>query len=100
MESNKLAIEFCMGSSCYSRGNGANVDLIEKLIEDQGLQEYIQLRGRLCSSQCAKGPCITIDGIQYTNVRPDAIEGLVQRHIEEKLDVKQQSNIYRENPVP
>ena len=57
-----------MGSSCFARGNNKNLQAIKKYLEDNNLEADIELFGLRCCSLCAKGPNITIDGVEYNNV--------------------------------
>ena len=57
----KHKITICMGSSCFSRGNEDNLELIESFIQDHKLQADIELVGSRCESNCARGPVITIN---------------------------------------
>ncbi|MDO4551837.1 MAG: (2Fe-2S) ferredoxin domain-containing protein [Planctomycetia bacterium] len=63
-------IEICIGSSCFSRGNAKNVEIVEKYLEEHGLQDDVdvELRGTLCSGQCTDGPIVTVNGKIYRQV--------------------------------
>lgn len=86
MDRVKHVIELCMGSSCYSRGNGRSVQIIEEYVQKKNCEESVRIQGRLCSGQCADGPCITIDGTDYTGVTPDSVGSIVRSHIREADD--------------
>lgn len=74
-----MNIVICMGSSCYSRGNSQLIELIEQLIAGR---EDISLSGKLCINQCASGPHITIDGVQYDGKDKAKILEIIQKQIE------------------
>lgn len=69
----KLNITVCMGSSCFARGNARNLELIENYIKDNGLETDIDLCGNHCEGKCAKGPNITINGVEHNGVDEDKI---------------------------
>lgn len=48
----KIIITVCMGSSCYARGNAANLEFIENYIKDNGLEAVIDLAGARCEGKC------------------------------------------------
>jgi len=50
-----------MGSSCFSRGNGKNLPLIQQYLKSNGLATQITLKGCRCGNVCAGGPNIWID---------------------------------------
>lgn len=64
----KHHIKICLGSSCFSRGNNVNVEVIKKFLQDNGLESTISFSGQLCEEMCNRGPVITIDGHVYEEV--------------------------------
>ncbi|MDD3695612.1 MAG: (2Fe-2S) ferredoxin domain-containing protein [Lentisphaeria bacterium] len=58
----------CMGSSCYARGNEANLALLESFLAEHGLSDSVCLSGRCCACHCSLGPNISIDGKVYHHV--------------------------------
>jgi NADH:ubiquinone oxidoreductase subunit E len=71
-------ISICMGSSCFSRGNAANVEIIERFILREGIDT--ELSGTLCEGFCKEGPIIVIDGVTYKNVQPTTLPDLLSSH--------------------
>lgn len=64
----KHHIKICLGSSCFSRGNNVNVEVIKKFIQEHDLESTISFSGQLCEEMCDRGPVITIDGRVYEEV--------------------------------
>ena len=66
----KPKITICIGSSCFSRGNERNVEVVQKFLEENNLKEEIdvELEGSLCKGRCADGPIILVDDKVYTKV--------------------------------
>lgn len=77
-------ISICMGSSCFSRGNAVNVEIIKRFISrediDAGLKVDAELSGTLCEGLCKEGPIIVIDGVAYKNVKPTTLPDLLFSH--------------------
>lgn len=75
-------ITICVGSSCFARGNGKNVEFAEKYLAARGLKDAIDfdMDGCLCMNDCAVGPVVTVDGKVYTHVDEglmrDILDGL------------------------
>ena len=61
----KKEITICLGSSCFSRGNNKNLEIIQEYIKSKGLEADINFKGQLCSEQCQEGPVLTIDNTTY-----------------------------------
>ncbi len=70
MDRNKPEITVCTGSSCFARGNEANLAIIEKYLDAHGLKDEVDLvlGCCLCQNKCSKGPNISIDGKAYSGV--------------------------------
>ncbi|MFW6245585.1 MAG: (2Fe-2S) ferredoxin domain-containing protein [Fibrobacterota bacterium] len=66
MSSSEIII--CMGSSCYSRGNGKYHGVIRKYLEESQEEVKVKIRGCRCGGHCMNGPNIWIDGELYSNI--------------------------------
>lgn len=75
-------ITICMGSSCFSRGNSSNAEVIQRFISENNLEEKVAVRGCLCESECKNGPNIRIDDKLYTNVSPETLPDLLAHALE------------------
>ncbi|MBP6428849.1 MAG: NAD(P)H-dependent oxidoreductase subunit E [Bacteroidales bacterium] len=64
----KKEITICLGSSCFSRGNNKNLEIIQEYIKNKGLEANVNFKGQLCSEQCQEGPVLTIDNTTYKEV--------------------------------
>lgn len=74
-------ITICMGSSCFSRGNNLNVDIIERFIREHKLDLQVEIRGCLCSEHCKTGPNILIGDTLLSGVRPSMVNDLLEHHL-------------------
>lgn len=63
-----VSITICMGSSCYARGNGANLEIIESYLTEHDLEATVDLAGSRCEGCCAEGPNLTVNGKRYGKV--------------------------------
>lgn len=73
-------IKICMGSSCFARGNAKNLKLIQKYLEDNHLETEIEITGLRCCDNCAKGPNISIDGVEYNNIDQGSLLDILEKH--------------------
>lgn len=74
-------ITLCMGSSCFARGNGDHVKLIQRFIQNHGCDTSVSLKGCLCQDCCSEGPVIVIDGTRYTQIDPTTLQDLLRHHL-------------------
>ena len=75
------SITICMGSSCFSRGNNRNIEVIQDYLGTQPLPPGLQLTGHLCEGRCRAGPNVTINGKMYHEVDPIVIIGLLNHYL-------------------
>jgi NADH:ubiquinone oxidoreductase subunit E len=74
-------IAICMGSSCFSRGNNRNLEVVQEYLKTQKLPPTVELIGHLCEGHCNSGPNVTINGKLYHAVDPIVILGLLNHFI-------------------
>jgi NADH:ubiquinone oxidoreductase subunit E len=84
MNESRHHIALCMGSSCFSRGNSLNVEIIERFLAHEGVDASLavdaDLSGTLCEGHCKEGPIVVIDGVVYKNVSPTTLPDLLFSH--------------------
>lgn len=83
-DQNVVPVIICMGSSCFSRGNNRNIEVLQNCIASSGTDVKIEAKGHLCEGLCKNGPNIVIDGKLYSEVDPVAIVGLLNYHVGQK----------------
>lgn len=71
-----------MGSSCFSRGNSTNAEVIQNFLSEKNLTDKVVVKGCLCEGACKSGPNIRIDGKLFTNVSPEGLEDLLMHELE------------------
>lgn len=69
-ENSQSRIVICMGSSCFSRGNSKNLEVIKDYINKNNLNCSVNISGNLCEDKCSKGPNVKINGKMYSQVEP------------------------------
>jgi len=87
MNTEQHSIYICMGSSCFSRGNGLNAEILQRMLDSGELEgcEQIELSGRLCEGLCKDGPIVTIDEELHTRVSPSDLEDLLRSRFGKKV---------------
>jgi NADH:ubiquinone oxidoreductase subunit E len=74
-------IVICMGSSCFSRGNRKNLEVIERFLAEHGLADQVILSGSRCEDQCCSGPNIKVDDRIHGGVDEAALTTLLNRQL-------------------
>ncbi|MGE5354218.1 MAG: (2Fe-2S) ferredoxin domain-containing protein [Acidobacteriota bacterium] len=71
------SIVICMGSSCFSRGNNKNLEVIKEFLRANNLNLKVEISGNLCEDKCNKGPNVRINGKLYSFVDPSSLVELL-----------------------
>ena len=80
-ETPAATITICMGSSCFSRGNARNLEVVQDFLKTQNLPPSVAVTGHLCEGHCTAGPNVTINGKMYHEVDPIVILALLQHFL-------------------
>lgn len=75
---NRIVIEICLGSSCFSRGNGSTLQAIQKYLKDHMLENDVVLKGNHCFSDCSKGPIVKIGNRMHEHVSGENIVDILE----------------------
>lgn len=69
----KIEITICLGSSCFSRGNGKTLRVINAYLEEHNLKDKVFFHGELCTGNCSKGPVLKVGEEKFEEVDPDGV---------------------------
>ncbi len=72
-------IVLCMGSSCFTRGNNKNINIIKKYLEEEEIQAEIE--GSLCEDDCKNGPHIRVNGEKFSGVTEENIREILRSEL-------------------
>jgi len=77
----KPKIVICLGSSCFARGNGENIKVVEDYLAANSYHDEVdvELSGTLCQGRCSDGPNVMIDGKFYSKVDPGVMLDLLKQ---------------------
>lgn len=80
--SQEMEITICLGSSCFSRGNGKTLKVVEEYLNANKLKGKVFFHGELCTDNCARGPILEVDGTLYEQVGPDNVTQILDKHFQ------------------
>mgnify|MGYP002350872991 CR=1 FL=1 len=81
MNQTSVDITICMGSSCFSRGNNRNIEVIQSFLSSRHLPGSAELAGHLCEGRCKSGPNVSINGKEFHEVDPIVIIRLLNHYL-------------------
>ena len=83
MNSKKMAqrieMQICLGSSCFSRGNKDVVMFIREYLKKNHLDDKVIFKGARCMGKCSNGPNLNINGSVIEDVTISKIEGILEK---------------------
>ena len=74
----KRRISICLGSSCFARGNNANIAVVKQFLADRGLEAEVTFTGQLCENMYNRGPIICIDDQVYEEVNLSLLHKILE----------------------
>ncbi|HNY07304.1 MAG TPA: (2Fe-2S) ferredoxin domain-containing protein [Bacteroidales bacterium] len=82
----KTEITICLGSSCFSRGNNKNLEIIKDYISENNLKDKVDFRGHLCAEMCNRGPVVKINGKIYFDINRDNIISILDSYFKKNQE--------------
>jgi NADH:ubiquinone oxidoreductase subunit E len=77
-----MIIQICVGSACHIKGSPRIVELMNKAIDDYGLQDEIILTGSFCIGRCNPvGVTIQVDDDIHTGVTPENFKDFFTKNV-------------------
>ncbi|HQF33517.1 MAG TPA: NADH-quinone oxidoreductase subunit NuoF [Petrotogaceae bacterium] len=79
----KQFILICGGTGCSSSGSGDIIDSFNKVLEEKGLKDEVQIVRTGCFGFCEQGPIVKVlpDDTFYVKVTEKDVENIVNEHI-------------------
>jgi NADH:ubiquinone oxidoreductase subunit E len=75
----RIEMQICLGSSCFSRGNRDVVAFIREYLKKNHLEDRIVFKGARCMDLCSKGPNLRINEKIIEGVTLAKIEGILEK---------------------
>jgi NADH:ubiquinone oxidoreductase subunit E len=77
----KIEMQICMGSSCFSRGNRDVVNYIRDYLKRNHLEDKIVFKGARCMNLCSNGPNLRINDRIIEGVTLSKIDAILEKEI-------------------
>jgi NADH:ubiquinone oxidoreductase subunit E len=81
--SNKLEMQICLGSSCFSRGNKEMVLFIKEYLRKNHLEDKVLFKGARCLDLCSSGPNLVINGKIIQGISLSMVEKILDQELED-----------------
>ena len=84
-----MIIQVCVGSSCHLKGSPEIVELLQKAVEQNHLEDEITLAGSFCIGKCNRiGVTIQVDDDIHVGVTKENFKEFLQENVLNKLERK------------
>jgi len=81
----RIEMQICLGSSCFSRGNKDVVMYIREYLRKNHLDDKVIFKGARCMGHCSNGPNLKINGITIEGVTLSGIESILYKEFDGKV---------------
>jgi len=75
----RIEMQICLGSSCFSRGNRDVVAFIREYLRKNHLEDRIIFKGARCMNLCSNGPNLKINDKIIEEVTISKIESILEK---------------------
>ncbi len=77
-----MIIQICVGSSCHLKGSPEIVELFQKAVEQNHLEDEITLAGSFCIGKCNRvGVTVQIDDEVHTGITKENFKEFFQEKV-------------------
>ena len=81
-----MIIQVCVGSSCHLKGSPEIVELLQKAVEQNHLEDEITLVGSFCIGKCNRvGVTIQVDDDVHTGITKENFKEFFQENVLNKF---------------
>lgn len=77
-----MIIQICVGSSCHLKGSADIVELFQKAVQENNLEDEVTLAGSFCAGKCNRiGVTVQIDDTVHTGVTRENFKEFFQKNV-------------------
>ena len=77
-----LIVQVCVGSSCHLKGSEAIVELLERAIAENGIEDEVVLTGSFCIGKCNRvGVTVQVNDDVYVGINTENFRDFFKAHI-------------------
>ena len=77
-----LIVQVCVGSSCHLKGSEAIVELFERAIAENGIEDEVVLTGSFCIGKCNRvGVTVQVNDDVYVGINTENFRDFFKTHI-------------------
>ena len=67
----KQPLYLCVGSACHQRGGYKLLPALQRLLEEHGVGDRVELKGAFCLGVCQQGRAAKFEGVVLAELTPE-----------------------------
>lgn len=76
-----MRVTICIGSACHLKGSRDIIQQLQKMVNEHGLADKVDLNGAFCNGNCMlDGVCVTVDDTTL-GVKPEGVKEFFEKEI-------------------
>ncbi len=75
-----MTVTVCIGSSCYVKGSRQVVEILQRRIQEHGLEDKVNIAGMFCMGKCQDSVCVMLDD-RVISVSPEEADAFFETEI-------------------
>ena len=81
-----MVVQVCVGSSCHLKGSPEIVNLLQKAVEENKLENDVTLMGSFCIGKCNReGVTVQVDDDIHVGITTENFKEFFKNHVLSKL---------------
>ena len=69
-----VTITVCVGSACHLKGSYKVIEGLQKLIEENKVENKVEIKGAFCIGRCMEGVSTTVNGEEFLSLNENNID--------------------------
>jgi NADH-quinone oxidoreductase subunit G len=94
----KFEVNVCVGTSCHTRGSGNLLRYLLQHVQENGYQNYVDVKASFCFERCDRGPTVSIGGRIIEKCTIETARELLDSHVSALIAAHK--TIPRDKPYP
>lgn len=74
-------ITVCVGSACHLKGAYDIIEIFQKLIALNSVEDTVTLKGSFCLGECSKGVSVKVDESGVMSLTPGSAEAFFKKYV-------------------
>lgn len=80
-----ISINVCVGSSCHLKGSYDVIQCLQKIIEEKGLEDKVEIKASFCLGHCTSNVSISVDDGPVLSVSKDNVDEFFEEYISGRI---------------